>query len=248
MKKLAPILFAFCLFAADPWQSKPFTEWSEKDINKILTNSPWSRVVSVELRGSLASPTDRLGRERMGDPTGNRPATMGPTTGPGVMVPSPNPGDANRPGGAADNTGQLGGEGHSLVLTVRWQSALAVKQALMRRKYGAEAATSPDAKKVLDENSVYMLAVSGLPPAAAPELKAAILSETGLSAKGKDLRPSDVLLPPPGKIGETFFIFQKTTPFTLDDKDVEFVTKLAGHDIRCKFRLKDMLLQGDLAL
>jgi len=247
MKKLAPLLLAFCLFAADPWQSKPFTDWSDKDVNKILTNSPWSRTVSVELRGSLAPP-DGLARDRVGDPTGNRPATMGPSTGPGVMVPGGGAGDANRAGAGPDGFPQTGGEDRSLVLTVRWESALPVKQALMRRKYGAEAATSPDAKKLFDENSVYMLAVSGLPPADAPELKAAILSETSLSAKGKDLRPSDVILTPPGKAGETFFIFQKTTPFALEDKDVEFVTKLGGHEVKCRFRLKDMLLNGGLAL
>jgi hypothetical protein len=242
MRKLTAILLAFCLYAADPWQSKPFTEWSDKDVNKLLTKSPWAREVSVELNGPAAALADGGGRDRVGDPVGSRPATLGPSTGPGVMAPS------TGARGAPDGGGQIGGDVHSVMLTVRWQSALPVRQAIARRKYGAEAATSPDAKKLLDDNSVYLIAISGLPPTYTPQAKAAILSETSLSSKGKDLRPSDVLLPPSGKFADTIFVFQKTTPFTADDKDVEFSTKFGALNIKCKFRLKDLLFSGDLAL
>jgi hypothetical protein len=242
MRKFTPILLAFCLYAADPWQSKPFTEWSDKDVNKLLTKSPWAREVSVELNGPAATLSDGVGRDRAGDPMGNRPATLGSSTGPGVMAPG------GGPRGAPDGGGQIGGDVHSVMLTVRWQSALPVRQAIARRKYGAEATTSPDAKKLLDDNSAYLIAISGLPPTYTPQLKAAILSETSLSSKGKDLRPSDVLLPPSGKFADTIFVFQKTTPFTADDKDVEFSTKFGALNIKCKFRLKDLLFSGDLAL
>ena len=51
MRKLAPLLLVFCVYAADPWQSRPFMEWTDKDVNKVLTNSPWAREVSVALAG-----------------------------------------------------------------------------------------------------------------------------------------------------------------------------------------------------
>ncbi len=44
MKKMAGLflLFGFVLVAADFWQ-KPYTEWSEKDTAKMMTDSPWSK-------------------------------------------------------------------------------------------------------------------------------------------------------------------------------------------------------------
>ena len=46
MKKTAGLLllFAFGLWAADFWQ-KPYTQWSDKDTEKMMTNSPWAQAV-----------------------------------------------------------------------------------------------------------------------------------------------------------------------------------------------------------
>src|ERR1700678_3477078 len=52
MKKTAGLLVLFCfgLAAADFWQ-KPYTEWSDKDTAKMLTDSPWAKSVSVSMAG-----------------------------------------------------------------------------------------------------------------------------------------------------------------------------------------------------
>ena len=42
--------------------------------------------------------------------------------------------------------------------------------------------------------------------------------------------------------------FPKTDAITLDDRDVEFVTKLSGIDVKKKFKLKDMVFDDQLAL
>jgi len=44
------------------------------------------------------------------------------------------------------------------------------------------------------------------------------------------------------------FLFPRTDAITLDDKDVELVTKLAGVDLKKKFKLADMLFRDQLAL
>ena len=44
------------------------------------------------------------------------------------------------------------------------------------------------------------------------------------------------------------FHFAKTHPIELDDKDVEFATRRGSMDIRKKFKLKDMVYNGKLAL
>ncbi len=42
MKKLAPLLLAcaVCVWAADFWTSKPYTDWSAKEVQKIVNDSP----------------------------------------------------------------------------------------------------------------------------------------------------------------------------------------------------------------
>ncbi|HMD48352.1 MAG TPA: hypothetical protein VKG79_04610 [Bryobacteraceae bacterium] len=243
MKKLAVFAAAVCLFAADPWQSKPYTQWSEKDVQKILSSSPWARPVAIS---GVAPPVD-AGATGRGE-SANRPPGMDPTTGPGAMQPNGQEGGRDRMGdvyspGAATNS--------SFVLTVLWESAMPVKQALARRKLGAEAATSPDAKKFLDANDNYLITVSGLTPELVrpPLAKSEILKRTALSAKGKDaLHATDIVINPSGKVKEAIFVFPKTTRFTLEDKDVEFSTQLGSVEVKSKFHLKDMVVNGALEL
>jgi hypothetical protein len=49
LKKLSVLLLlcALCMWAADFWTTKPFTEWNEKEVNKILTDSPWTEKVTI---------------------------------------------------------------------------------------------------------------------------------------------------------------------------------------------------------
>ena len=41
-------LGAATLWAADPWEKKDFTQWGEKEIRKVLTDSPWSQSTNVK--------------------------------------------------------------------------------------------------------------------------------------------------------------------------------------------------------
>src|SRR5687768_9771522 len=33
--------------AADVWDAKPFTQWSDKELEKVLTDSPWAGKASI---------------------------------------------------------------------------------------------------------------------------------------------------------------------------------------------------------
>jgi len=250
MKKLALFAAAVCLcavailLAADPWQSKPYTEWSEKDIQKVLTNSPWSRALSVS-SGQQSSAGNTIGR----DDGSSRPAGASASTGPGMMQPN-----GQESGVARDRMGDIysqGTESNSIVLMVVWQSAMPVRQALVRRRFGTEGAGSADAKKFLDEHANYLIAVSGITPqmVRAQLAKSAILEKTTLAAKGKDaLHATDILISPSGKVTEAVFVFPKTAVFALEDKEVEFSTQIGAVEVRNKFRLKDMVVNGALQL
>ncbi|HTS50931.1 MAG TPA: hypothetical protein VMH05_23455 [Bryobacteraceae bacterium] len=247
MKKFVPLLLALGLWAADSWQNKPMAEWSDKDVQKILSNSPWAKVISVSTGGLMDSGSmpERGGRFGGDDSQPRSSAEQMPGASAGV------------PGGNMPSRGIDGGlnspAGASIPISVVWESALPVKQALARRKYGAEAGTSPEAQKFLDQNGSYVIAVAGIPDAlaqaGATHGKAALLAETSLSAKGKPLlHATGVEVGPPGKAVEVIFTFDKTAPFSIEDKEVEFSTQFGAVAVRYKFRLKDMLYQGKLEL
>ena len=54
----------------------------------------------------------------------------------------------------------------------------------------------------------------------------------------------------PGPAGTltVVFGFPRTDPITLDDKDVEFVTTLGTPEVKQKFKLKDLVVNGELEL
>ena len=86
MKKMAGLflLFAFGLAAANFWQ-KPYTEWSDKDTTKMMTDSPWAKSASVSMGGPgggapPAAPPGGggFGRGAPGGPQGGGGAEFGP--------------------------------------------------------------------------------------------------------------------------------------------------------------------------
>jgi hypothetical protein len=58
------------VIATDFWDSKPFAEWSDKDLQRMLTDSPWSHQVSVVLPRSPREAGDLNPGGRGGDESG----------------------------------------------------------------------------------------------------------------------------------------------------------------------------------
>jgi hypothetical protein len=247
MKKIiaAFFVFAFCLAAADFWQSKPASEWSEKELQKVLNNSPWAHQISVSINGPTPPSVGRGGPSVSDDAGAPPPISAGGGGGRG-----------GRGGGGAppELAGGEGGGGSMPPVVIRWQSAMPVKQALVRMRFGPAAETSADAKQMLErEDPGYVIVLSGpLRPflrGNGEALKKAIMDISSLSVKGKDpIKPMEVQMGGTARAIEIVLIFPKTTPLTLDDKEVEFSTKLADLPLKSKFRLKDMAFNGKLDL
>jgi hypothetical protein len=226
MKKLAAlmIIFAVCLWAADFWQTKPFTEWSDKDATKMTSNSPWAKEFSVEMPGGAAGGGGGGGGK----------------------------GKGGRDGGQT-GAEEAGGGMPSVTLIVRWVSALPVKQALVRMNFKGDAANSDQVKKSLDMvEPDYVVVVSGLNRAmvrgSTDELKQTMMAATELVIKGKEpIKPTDFKIIGQGRV-DAVFEFPKTNPITEDDKEVEFQSKVGTITIRQRFRLKDMMFNGKLEL
>lgn len=213
-------LLILTLWAADFWQTKPYTEWNDKETQKLLNSSPWARDVELPMGGAGPGAGAPAGGRGRGGPAGDAPIAD-----PLII--------------------------HALL---SWQTALPMKQALARVKFGKDVANSADAKTFLDhEETTYVVVLSGLPSMmlAGPEerWKSALLRQTGLSVKGKGtLAPSEVQITPNNKMIDVYFSFPRTAPLSLDDKEVEFSTRIGPSAVRSKFRLKDMVFNGKLEL
>jgi hypothetical protein len=255
MKHLPRILFAlgctaFLLIAEDFWVKKPFTEWSVKDATKLLQNSPWSHEVSVG--GTMpmeGSPTG--GGRRGGGGMGGNNDMGGMSTG-GTDAASGGSGGRRGGAGYPSEAGAVPGTGSSMLVRVRWQSALPIRQAIVLTQLGPEKADSDQAKKFLNQVSdQYVVALVGLPPALdrVPDEQLNQLAQGAmLQRKDKDPIAAGSVQRIPGEKGSVAFFFPKTSEITLEDKEVEFVSKVARIEVRRKFKLKDMVVGDKLEL
>ena len=244
-------LSAAALWAADFWESKSYTEWSEKEVGKLMTNSPWSQKVTVYMSGGRGGAGGGGGFGGAGG--GGRPGSGGRGGG-GIGGAGGSRGGGGRDGGGRGG-GDFGGAGAapSMSLFVRWVSSIPVKQAMVRSKYGDEAATARESIDYLArQESHYIVAVVGLPRRMSGFVQRnpdALKENTMLKRKKKEpINPDDVQTQANERTANFFFMFPKTDAITVDDKDVEFIMKTQRFEVKRKFKLKNMVFDGELSL
>ena len=251
-------LSAAALWAADFWESKSYTEWSQKEVDKLMTASPWGQKVSVYMSGGggggggFGGPGGGAGRGGGGFGGGGGGGGGGGFGGAGGG------GGGGRGGGGRGGGGGYGGPGGAgmapaMNLFVRWYSSLPVKQAMVRARYGDEAATTQDAVDFLArQENHYVVMVAGLPGRMAgfvqrnPDM---LKENTMLKRKKKDpINPEDIQAQAEEETANFFFMFPKTDAITVDDKEVEFIMKTQRFEVKRKFKLKNMVFEGELSL
>jgi hypothetical protein len=210
-------------WAKDFWSEKKPEDWTEDEVQQMLTKSPWAKDASIfdsAAHKGLSSAPRAGGISRRG----------GTPSGGGTPLPSP-----------------TGGSSGSWRATVRWESALPVRDALKTKISGA------------DEN--YIIALIGdIPGVGVPsdddspaerQQKLDMLKETTrLERKDDPLELQQVKIAPrtPRSPSGTWFYFSRVFPLTPEDKQVTFVTKVGPLEVKCKFTLRDMLYHGSLEL
>ena len=157
------IVVGAALAAADFWDEKDFTTWSDKEVEKMLSDSPWSRRVTIAIRGQ--------GDRGSGDLFGGA-------------------GGGGGRGGGRDSF-DVGGRSSRMRLTVTWRSALPVKQATVRRKAGLDVPIpTADQQFLARHEPQYVVSVTGFPKQFARLAQdPAVRTETVLKRKnyGSDL-------------------------------------------------------------
>jgi Glycine rich protein family len=246
----AGVACAMVLLAAEPWKNKDSAQWTDDDINKLLTDSPWAKEKTVSPQRQ--QPYGQRGMGRRGGMGGGYPGGGYPGGGGGY------------PGGGGGYPGGGGGypSEQSMNVTIRWDSALPVQQALKRQG----AAVADEAKKVADASEkYYVIAVFGfhMPTtrsrysddsdqdrdrdSAADRLRNQLLDAAQLQPKGgRSLYAQDVQIEGGGS--EIHFLFPRNPGIASSTKEVDFVLQVRDIKVEHKFHFSDMQYQGQLAL
>jgi len=234
------LTFSISAYAADFWIAKPYADWSEKEVAKMLTNSPWAH------QAWLNTPESPRSGDTGPTPSAPRPSSNSPGNTAAMDAVGALPDGARRPGDSASSDSGLSSPG--VRVAVRWQSALPIRQALLRRE-------SPAAISNLNaEEPHYLLAICGLPMAPPSgevlgAMKLKFRASASLNRKGKTpITPEQVEVARSGKTTEIFLLFPKTDAIAADDGEVEFRSLTPFGPVHAKFRLKDMVLRGRLLL
>ncbi|MCS7315084.1 MAG: hypothetical protein RMI94_07860 [Bryobacterales bacterium] len=239
---------ASLLAGAEFWEKKKYPEWTEKEVRKMLNDSPWARPVEIRL--------DVAGGPRPGGAAGGR-RRGGPVAGGAMADASVGTGmGAGEEGGGMGRGGSLPAPDviPTVTVHVRWRTALPIKQALVRARFGNEAASSPEAAKFLStQETHHIIEIAGVP---APMLRVKPEElKAGAQLRIKDKPPIQAVDLKGARDENRFnlyFIFpreQQGVPLiVLEDKEVEVVLKAGPLDIRRKFRLKEMIFEGRLEI
>jgi len=221
-------LSALILTGADQaWKDKQYPDWTEDDAKEVMTNSPWAKTV-------VATPVKPGGQTGQ---TGNHRARIG-FSGLGIG----RSGSSGRHG--ADDGASKASPDQPATLTLRWESALPMREAeLKARDIGA-----PD---VADD--FYAIAVYGIPRGAITDdskerqdelKKLAVLKREGK----KDLKPTrvDILLRESGPL--VVYLFSKSAEFNWRYHGMTLEAQISRLKFSQAFSTDDMTFHGKLEL
>ena len=224
------VLSALRLTGADQaWKNKQYPEWTEDDAKEVMTNSPWAKTV-------VATPMKPDDREKQ---PGSHRARIGIG---GIGIGRSRSGGTGRQGG--DNGGKPASPDQPATLTLRWESALPMREAeLKARDTGA-----PDVG-----DDFYAIAVYGIPRGAltddSKERQDELKKLAALKREGKkDLRPTrvDILLRESGPV--VVYLFAKSAEFTWRDHGFTFEAQISRLKFSQAFSAEDMMFHGKLEL
>ncbi|MCP5116597.1 MAG: hypothetical protein GY953_37690, partial [bacterium] len=233
------------------WHKKQFPNWSQRDVDRMLTDSPWAKStsVSIELRprrvNHLASAFSDIGLPRG---TG-WPGGLGwPGGGGGSRVPTSRPGPGQ---GSSVPPVVTRGEAY---LTVRWSSALPIRQAALLDRHGSlEAAPAEEVEALHTQPGDYILEIFGIPAqviqSSRKDMEESLMDTSQLTLPSRrPVRATYAHAPVHGQYRFLTLRFPRTEPITVEQKQVALFASAGPFEVQQKFKLKTMLYGGRLEL
>ena len=246
--KLAALIFAALAFVAvalasdPPWKGKPYDQWTDKDLEKIFTDSPWARIGTVT---------------RTWAPLTSKDAPQGPGGTAGGAQPN-TPMSAGRPGGPGGAMGPSGNAaggaptGDELRFNVYWASSRIMRAASARKSVLHGEKKDVDVAKYASEpQEEYQIVVQSedMTPFVRHDEK--LFQENSfldVKKTKQKISPSSVRYErdEKGFVAAAVFLFPKKTAageptVPSEEKNVEFNCKIEGSRLRVNFDPQKMV-------
>src|SRR5579864_4614796 len=225
------------LWAGDKaWKAKPYQQWNEKEIEAILTDSPWVRVTPIQRSWLPVAEKDLPGEPKMNGGVRQMPNASTATTTP-----------------------QRVGEGtwRELNVQIYWQSSRVMRAATARQSVLHGEKVDVD-KYVSEPQAEYQLVLrmEDMTPFQQHDEKFFQDNAFLQLKKSKDkISPTHVVYEKNSKglVADAIFFFAKTNSsgaptVSADETDVQFSCKIADTTVRVGFKLRDMVDQSGPAL
>ena len=226
LKKLPSILLlcAVSLLAANFWDTKPFTEWSDKEVQQMIENSPWGDKMAVRTgeRGVVA--TDEAKGAIMGE-TEVRVNIAWQTALP-----------IRQALARAQFKAEAGTSPQAKALIERQDDVHVLR---VQGLPGSVRAIASNKDQVISDTTIKIKNKPDLHPTDVQIGGAAPAAKGGAPGGGKGFG---------GGFGggsvDLYYVFPKTANIGAADNELEFVSKLGKMTVRKKYKLKDMVFNG----
>lgn len=261
---IVPVLCACAIGAVAAsnaaWQTKDFKDWTQKDAQAVLTDSPWAKPLPMPAIGRPSVMVMEPGTNVASPPAASLGNPSNSTTGANMSMPSI--GGANGP---ADKNG-----GHNVpttptpsaispntaapappaALTVIWASATPVRLAVLKLHSGDNQPDDAQIAHATEERPHYVIAVVGLPAPDADSDPKGLAEDAYLQIGAKaPVRAIDSDYRRIGNSDVYFFRFTRAAlPISASDGSVEFKMRMGKIAVKKKFELAQMQYKGQLAL
>jgi len=231
------------------WETKAPSDWTEDEIDRMTTDSPWAKRATVGFNG-----------ERGGFGGGGPGGGMGGSRRGGGSIGFPG-GGMGYPGGGSRGGGSGQESRPRFEATVRWASAIPIQEALHA---GSKATRDSESPRTEFEKYYVIHVLSNIPALGSgrnrredtddesqQERRQEMLKQyTRIERKAGDIALEKVEAGSrTGELGPgLYFYFPRFDEISMDDKQVTFVTKMGPVDLKAKFQLQDMKYRGKLSL
>ena len=207
----------------DFWNDKKAADWTDEEIQQMLTKSPWAKEASIF----------------------DSAAHKGLSSAPRMA------GTGRRSRGTATNTGNpTPSEGYPAAwkAVVRWESALPVRDAMKAAK--SRDVEENYIIAVIGDIPGVAVPTDDDEPAERQQKLETLRETTRVERRDDPLELQQAKIAPRTSRSPagTLFYFSRVLPITPEDKQVTFVTKVGPLEVKCKFTLRDMLYRGNLEL
>jgi hypothetical protein len=225
---------------------KPFTQWSEKDVEKLLTDSPWAGKASLTHArdgANLGQVPDWKLTVTVQSALPIRQALLLRSLGPGAAVPQ-------------EAEAALAAVPARYILAISgiprlYQSQLTKSALAARLKVkGKTPMTATDASVLLIDKDGKTVTAPARGQLAAPGPQVVFVAQRGGGRAGGFGGFGGGGFGEPDNSGISAMLvveFPKTALITIDDGRVELSTVIGAYNVQKEFKLKDMLVMGELA-